>query len=227
MANNCRNTVLAVGTESDITKFLAFVVPDRGGAETEFTQRFETGVLHRGIGVARIEVMSKWTTPLEEFVELTRHFPSLRFAVEWECNGYNQYGCYCLEDGQGEIVDLDAVINPINLAEAVADEPEMDTAMDLKFEIIRETSRLLFGEGWSEGGGPWEEEGGCIRDVARLIASGAIATEKCGVDAYLQHIRQEEERARAVGMLLLASLRCDEKRMGRGRQQSLLSGWRH
>lgn len=65
MPNWCRNTVLAVGAESEVSRFVAFAGLRPGEEGTTFAESFELGVLHREPGCVRLEVISRWVPPLE------------------------------------------------------------------------------------------------------------------------------------------------------------------
>ena len=78
--SSCRNTLLAIGPEIEVARFVSFTVAE----ETTFTEHFDTAVLCRDVGWVRLEVMSRWNPPLEVLADTSRRFPELRFAVEWE-----------------------------------------------------------------------------------------------------------------------------------------------
>ena len=56
--SNCRNTVLAVGPEHDVSRFVAFAFTETGEEETTFTEQFETGVLLRGFRKTTLGISS-------------------------------------------------------------------------------------------------------------------------------------------------------------------------
>lgn len=166
MANWCRNTILAVGAEAEISRFVNFVVTEPEVEETTFTGMFETGLMYRDVGAARIEVISKWNPPLDEIVELSRDFPTLKLSLEWEEPGEQLCGCASISNGNIELVRLDG-----DVFGEISDE---DGRMMLRFETMRETSRLLFGPDWREEGGPWGDNSRRCREAAQQIANAAF-----------------------------------------------------
>lgn len=148
MPNWCRNTLLAVGPEPEVSRFVAFAVTKAGQEETTFTEQFETGVLRRETGWARIEVISRWKPPLEVLVDVSCQFPTFRFAVDWEEPGDGQFGCTSIANGSSEVVHLDGIIHTVveTCCEDYDDDAE-EAVMELRWEILRATSHLLFGYG--------------------------------------------------------------------------------
>ena len=67
-------------------------------------------------------------------------------------------------------VDADAGLRPAADARLSAAAPRMM----LRFETMRETSRLLFGLDWREEGGPWGDNSRRCREAAQQIANAAF-----------------------------------------------------
>jgi len=150
---------------------VGFAVTTAEKEETTFTEQFETGVLRREAGWVRLELISRWEPPLESLVDVSRQFPALRFAVEWEQSGDGRYGCATIADESGEIVHLDDEIRRLRGNQQDGEE----AMMELRWEIMRETSRRLFGDDWKDEGGPWGEASSRVRSIAQGIAIESVA----------------------------------------------------
>jgi hypothetical protein len=86
-------------------------------------------------------MMSKGASPLELLADVSRQFPELRFAVEWDMTDDGPCGCATIADGVGAVVHLE---------KPVSGEPDYEEEVELRWDVIQETSRLLFGGDWKD-----------------------------------------------------------------------------
>jgi hypothetical protein len=165
--------VEVTGPESDVARFVEFAVR-REEEDTHFTEQFETGLLHRERGRARVEVISRWKPPLEVFADVSRKIPMLTFGVKWEEPGCELFGCASIASGDGSVIELDDVVRLARdrlrerFREQYGDNWEQrdgleDAVSELDFEIgqqmVSEASRLLCGGQRLDNRHRWQKEG--------------------------------------------------------------------
>lgn len=127
---------------------------------------------------------------LETLADVSRQFPALRFAVEWEEPLNQTYGCACIENGDGEVVHLDQIVR-IVFGNDDDDDAAEDRAMLLFWEVMRETSSHLFGGDWKDEGGPWGGASRDLEDTARQLAMENVA-ERHDLAEEIRRCRQDE-----------------------------------
>lgn len=104
MANICSNYITLSGPTKDIKKLGGLIEKQDEALLKTFTW-FEKGC-HYGLvddldnASNFIVITSKWGPPIEGYIELSKSFPTLTFAVEYEECGNNVYGKVSFKAGE-------------------------------------------------------------------------------------------------------------------------------
>jgi hypothetical protein len=146
--------VEAVGPEADVARFVEFAVRGEEEEDTCFTEQFETGLLHRERGRAKVEVMSRWEPPLEVFANVSEQFPMLTFGIEWEEPGTGLIGCANFASGNGKVFELDNVVR-------------------LARDTLRERFRERHGDDWEQNDGLEEAVSELHSEITQQIVTEA------------------------------------------------------
>lgn len=127
---------------------------------------------------AEYELVCKGGPPLDVLTELSSHFPTLTFEVEWEDPCHGSLGCAVIVDGNRSVLRLDSLLGYSKekfrkvYEERFQEEwSDRDDAADvaLSLEILRIATGRFFGRSRDE-----QNEGDGLRDVASRFARQVV-----------------------------------------------------
>jgi len=127
---------------------------------------------------AEYELVGDGEPPVDELSELSSHFPTLTFEVEWEDPCHGSLGCAVIVDGNRSVLRLDSLLGYSKQKFQEVYEERFqeewndrdDTAdVALSLEILRIAAGRFFGRSREE-----QNEGDGLRDVASRFARQVV-----------------------------------------------------
>lgn len=185
MANWCRNIVRVLGPAPEVDRFVSYIEQEDEEKEGSLTYIADWCLESRDACRAEYEVLSKWRPPLAILSEASRHFSELTLQVEWEQPADGLLGCAVLSNGNMQVLELDTLLEFTKevlraaYQRYVQDEWEAGHAeVVISLEMLRESSRLFFGNQRDEQDEEVDTDEDALREYARQVVRAVFNERK-------------------------------------------------